>query len=248
MVNDFNLSFSHLLEPNLGTVGDSAEVYTRYRVAGMGIFGQPDIIITDGTDSMTKVGFGEIKTPWVIRPDAIQHFSERLPFDNFGRDYIAPEDSSEPLDYREAKLNLGKAITQLYHDLLSDGLTVGFLATPDHIIYCFIPPNDRTRIEVYMSPVYREERVWNQDMPVERRFTAQVGLATLAWLGKRLYAPPERMPLGLKIFGPSSHKRPLTELQSIGDLQDVFPSNGRIRHITQVFRLQAIDNLPGAAH
>lgn len=79
MVNDFNLSFSHLLEPNLGTVGDSAEVYTRYRVAGMGIFGQPDIIITDGTDSMTKVGFGEIKTPWVIRPDAIQDFSSDSP-------------------------------------------------------------------------------------------------------------------------------------------------------------------------
>lgn len=205
MINDFNLSFYQLFESSLPPLTrQSTEVFTQPRVACMRLLGNPDVIITDGTDSMEKVGCGEIKTPWVLRPDAIQDLFQRIPFDNFGRDYIAPESLFEPFDSREAKVNLGKAITQLYHDLLSDSLTLGFLATTDRIIYCFIPPENRSHLEVFMNPIFRQERMWNQHMPEERRFTAQVGLATLAWLGKRFYATPRLVPDGLKIYGISN--------------------------------------------
>ena len=205
MINDFNLSFYSLLEPGLPQLANqSTEVITHYRVANFGVVGRPDFIITDGSDAMRKVGFGEIKTQWVLRIDAIHRFFQRLPMEDFGRDYIAARfDGDEDANTLEARINVAKAITQLYHDLIRDNLTIGFLATCQRIIYCFIPPSDRTQIQIFVCPIYREERPWRPNMPETLHFTAQVGLATLAWLSKRFYSAPQWHPDNLKVWGNS---------------------------------------------
>jgi hypothetical protein len=203
MVNDFNLSFYSLLEPELPPLASQAtEVFTPYRVASFGVVGRPDIIITDGSDTMRKVGFGEIKTQWVLRTDAIHRFFQLLPMENFGSDYIGAEfEGDQDANTLESRINVAKAITQLYHDLIRDNLTTGFLATCQRIIYCFIPPNDRSQIQVFACPIYREERPWRSNMPETLHFTAQVGLATLAWLSRRFYSAPQWHPNNLKIWG-----------------------------------------------
>lgn len=183
MVNHFHLDFHGALYPCLQQPRENTEVYAN---AGsvVQVRSNPDIVITDGTDNMLKVGLGEVRSPWILTRRSIVHFMSRLPFTHFGEQFVGVEGQTEEILYT------GKAITQLYNNLLTDRLSVGFVATPEAIIYCFIPPDNRTCLQIHYSPIWREI----MDL-VPPRFTPQVGLATLAWFakthfgGKKLMAP-----------------------------------------------------------
>jgi hypothetical protein len=97
---------------------------------------------------------------------------------------------------------MGKAIVQTYSDMITDGRTVGFLATTDRIVYCYIPPENRTHMSIYVNTCYREERGWGpvQFTVAARRWSPQVGLATLAWLARTYYANYQPKPDGLKVW------------------------------------------------
>lgn len=129
---------------------------------------------------MTKVGLGEVKPPWVVIFDPhVTSFMGGLPYDNFGQQFIASQTVPEVT-------MVCRALTQIYSDLLADQVCVGFLATSEHILYCLVPPEDRTTLCVYAQRIFRRERP--QVFSPNLNFTAQVGLATLAWVAKTRYS------------------------------------------------------------
>jgi hypothetical protein len=194
MVNDFNLSFYQLLEPDLPPIPPYTDVITAPTVS-LNVVSKADMVITDGSYEMKKVGLGEIKPPWVVQRGGIVNFMNRLPISHFGVQFIAHFTNKDHKD--PAILNVGKAVTEIYSDLLTDGLSLGFLATIDSLIVCFIPPEDRTCLKVYFHPIYRQERPWEfmPGMP-----TVQVSLMTLAWMGKTQFSGHQKHP-GSRIWG-----------------------------------------------
>ena len=82
--------------------------------------------------------------------------------------------------------------------MITDGLSIGFLATSDTITYCCIPPEDRTCLKICSHRIFRGECPW-ETRP--QQFSVQVGLATLAWIAKRQYSAMHPRPRGLKVWG-----------------------------------------------
>jgi hypothetical protein len=191
MVNHFHLDYHQFLEPGTPPPLPSTQVYS-LPVAALGVISNPDVVITNGQPEMTKVGFGEVKPSWVVTRNKISEFMGRLPFTNFGEQFIAvPGQEQETL-------MVGRALTQIYSDLITDGLSVGFLATTEAVIYCFIPPEDRTCVNIFFHRIYRVERPWEFE---PHRFTVQVGLATLAWIAKTRYSAIYLRPYRPKVWG-----------------------------------------------
>jgi len=202
-VNDFNFSFYRFLEPG----GQLIERFNQVYVFGRNTFGMecsPDIVITDGSQKMTPVGLGEVKTPWFVTSSSCDLFLSELPFHSFGEEFIQalpPAPAGESASVVHQKELLGAALVQLYSDLISAHLSVGFLATTDAIIYCCIPAQDRSRFNLCYCKIERSDRT--QELEVDGTFmcTPQVGLATLAWLAKRVYSERQSKPHGLKRWG-----------------------------------------------
>jgi hypothetical protein len=116
---------------------------------------------------------------------------DRLPFINFGEDFIAPQ-------YQNSKLLLfAQSLAQVYNGMITDGLSIWFLATSDTITYCFIPPEDRTYLKIFSRRICRGDRPWEMG---PQQITVQVGLATLAWIAKRQYSNIYTRPRGLKVW------------------------------------------------
>jgi hypothetical protein len=184
MVNQFDIDFHQFLHPTRPHVNPAVEIYKEI-TAEAGVASNADLMISCGTDYQRTVGLGEVKAPWVVTRTAIQRLMIDLPFVNFGRQFVAraapSDDSTDQVkeEYRQHVL-MGKAITQLYNDMITDGVTVGFLATTERIVYCFIPPSNRKHLSLYVNECYRQETGWGHYTPEARRFTPQVGLATLA--------------------------------------------------------------------
>jgi hypothetical protein len=88
MVNDFNLSYSPYLEPQNPLLTGDVQIYTS-PLAGLRVLSNPDVVITDGTAQMSKVGLGEIKAPWVVTSSAIKRFVTQLPMSHFGEQFVA---------------------------------------------------------------------------------------------------------------------------------------------------------------
>ena len=82
--------------------------------------------------------------------------------------------------------------------MITDGLSIGFLATSDSITYCFIPPENRTCLKIFSQRILRAECPWEMGPQL---FTVQGGLATLAWIAKRQYSNMYPRPEGLKVWG-----------------------------------------------
>jgi hypothetical protein len=205
VVDAFNLDYRRIIERNdRRPLYPHNEVYA-LPVAAINVFSSPDIVITDGSIDMIKVGLGEVKPPWIVRDTITTQFMNRLPIHDFGNQIVANRDQSEEV------LKLCRALTQIYSDLLTDGLSVGFLTTTEFIIYCFIPPEDRTRLHIHLQRIYRAE-LTSESSPQPGRFTAQVGLAALAWLAKTRYRDLYDKPSGLKTWGMS---RPLLDTDCI---------------------------------
>jgi hypothetical protein len=191
MVNHFNLDYYQFLEPGAPPALPSTQVYS-LPVTALGVISNLDVVITNGQPVMTKVGLGEVKPSWVVTRANVSDFMGRLPFTHFGEQFIAvPGQEQETL-------MVGRALTQIYGDMITDGLSIGFLATTDVIIYCLIPPEDRTSVYLYSHRVYREDRPWEID---PTRFTVQVGLATLAWIAKTRYSTLHPRPHRQKVWG-----------------------------------------------
>ena len=180
----------------------AVEIYNEI-TAETGVASYADLMISCGTDCQRTVGLGEVKAPWVVTRNAIQRLMFGLPFTNFGRQFVAravPSDNSTEHvkeEYRKDVL-MGKAITQIYNDMITDGVTVGFLATTKRILYCFIPPSNRKHLSIYVNECYRQETGWGHYTPEARGFTPQVGLAALAWIGRTFYPDLQSKPDGLK--------------------------------------------------
>ena len=97
----------------------------------------------------------------------------RLRIDHFGSQFIAVTGTEDQ------QWNVGKGLTQIYHYLISDGLTLGFLATTDDFIFCQINQMDRKELQIC-------HLIGRADMPrVVAPCTVQAGLATLAWMGQK---------------------------------------------------------------
>ena|SRR5579859_2193363 len=128
-----------------------------------------------------------------------------MPFRNFGGDFIegtpSPRASDDEREDYKAAVRLGSALVQLYSDLLSAKRSLGFLATLQDILYCYIPPEDRTRMNLHWGKVYRADRPFEREVNGTCRLTPQVGLAILAWLAKKFYWKDKDMPHGLTIWG-----------------------------------------------
>jgi hypothetical protein len=203
MVNEFNLDYHQFLHPTRPIVDPLAEVYKPI-TSDTNCSVNADLMITCGTNRQQIVGLGEIKCPWVVTPNAIQRFMVSLPFSDFGGQFIAREPphprSSIPEAREEHRQNarMGKALTQLYNDMINDGRTVGFLATTERIVYCFIPPENRRHLSIYVNTCYRAETGWGPSTSPARRFSPQVGLA--AWLASTFYSAEQPQPPGLKKY------------------------------------------------
>jgi hypothetical protein len=192
VVNCFNYDYYQFLQPGLPGIFPYTEVYA-LPVVALGVRSSPDICITDGSLNMLTVGLGEVKAPWVLTRQALTEFMGRLPIRHFGEQFVAvtrnlPDDS----------VRVGKALTQIYSDLLTEGLSLGFLATTDSIIYCYIPPEDRSRLKISLHRAYRADRAWEFE---PGRFTVQTGLSTLAWLAKTRFSQRRQHPPHLKKWG-----------------------------------------------
>jgi len=186
-VDSFNVEAHYLLDPYEPVISPQIQVIAGSTI-GMGVVSRPDAVICDGTSNETKVGLGEFKPPWVVKTSAIQSFMNRLPFTHFGNQFIAITRREEE------QRNVGKGLTQLYHDLITDHLTLGFLATTDDFIFCQINPLDRTELQVCHLRVERADRP-----SVGALCTVQKGLATLAWLGRKpVFGEDKPEPEGLK--------------------------------------------------
>lgn len=182
MINNFNLDYYQFLHPGAPYPNRETEVYA-YPLSSLGVYSNPDVVITNGQPAMNKVGLGEVKAPWVVIYDPhVRDFMAGLPYHNFGQRFVAAPNVPEVV-------MVCRALTQIYSDILTDRVCVGFLATTDHILYCLVPPEDRTSLYVIGQRIWRRE--WSQYFEPSHNFTAQVGLATLAWLGKTRYSTPQ---------------------------------------------------------
>ena len=186
-VDFFNFDAHHLLDPYEPVISPRIQVIAS-PTAGMGVFGRPDVVICDGTRNEMKVGLGEVKPPWVVRTSAVQAFLNRLRIDHFGSQFIAVTGTEDQ------QWNVGKGLTQIYHDLITDGLTLGFLATTDDFIFCQINQMDRKELQICHL------RIERADMPrVGAPCTVQAGLATLAWMGQKpIFGAPRPKPRDLE--------------------------------------------------
>jgi hypothetical protein len=137
-VNKFNYNVRHILHPHDHAISDATRVIAVPTV-GLGVYSNPDRVICDGSSRELKVGIGEIKAPWVLETAGAMAFVNRLPIEHFGGDFVAVT------PWRDIQRNVGKGLTQLYHDMIMDGMTVGFLATTEVFFFCLINPEDRTR-------------------------------------------------------------------------------------------------------
>ena len=191
IVNYFNHDFYRYLEPDLPLPEPDTQIYARPLVT-FGVTSFPDIVITDGSVDMNEVGLGEIKPPWVVTFASMSNFMGRLPFANFGEEFVAAPDQTDEI------LRFGRTLTQIYSDLLTDRLSLGFLATTEGIVYCYVPAEERTRLNIFLQQIYCVEQAW---MFEPGRFTAQVGLATLAWMAKTFFARKQSRRPKMAIWG-----------------------------------------------
>ena len=172
-------------------ISDSVRVIA-VPTAGLGVFSHPDKVICDGTAYEVKVGFGEVKPPWVMKTIGALTFANRLPFNRFGEDFISNIESED------AQKNVDKGLTQRYSNLLNDGLSLGFLATTEIFFFCCINPEDRGEFQVFPLMVDRIDLPRNG---APSPFTVQMGLATLAWMGRKpIFGEPREMPGGLALW------------------------------------------------
>jgi len=195
-IDKYNYDLQDVLRPGEPAISDSVRVIA-VPTAGLGVFSHPDKVICNGSAYEVKVGFGEVKPPWVMKTIGALTFANRLPFERFGEDFLAIIESED------AQKNVGKGLTQLYSDLLNDGLSLGFLATTEIFFFCCINPEDRGEFQNFPLMVDR------MDIPrngAQSPFTVQMGLATLAWMGRiPIFGEPRPMPRGLALWS----KQPL---------------------------------------
>ena len=190
LVNQFNLDFRPLLDPENPRLHPGTRV-CQPTITPMGVWSRSDIVVTDGSGRMNKVALGEIKTPWVIKKTQYQSFiRDRMPIADFGNSFVASIKSTDD------HYNMGRALTQIYNDLLTDRLSIGFLATTDFFIFCHIPP--QTPKALYIFPL-RINRA-NVPAPGPTPFTVQMGLATLFWRGRTEPRLPKNLPPDLKTW------------------------------------------------
>src|ERR1700685_2286430 len=65
-IDKFNYDLQAVLRPGEVPISDSVRVIA-VPTAGLGVFSHPDKVICDGTAYEVKVGFGEVKPPWVMK-------------------------------------------------------------------------------------------------------------------------------------------------------------------------------------
>jgi hypothetical protein len=188
--NKFNYNVRQILHPHDHAISDATRVIAVPTV-GLGVYSNPDRVICDGSSRELKVGIGEIKAPWVLETAGAMAFVNRLPIEHFGEDFVAVT------PWRDIQRNVGKGLTQLYHDMIMDGMTVGFLATTEVFFFCLINPEDRTDLRVFTLKVHRADVPRSGPLPP---FTVQVGLATLAWMGRVNFSQPKPMPEDLETW------------------------------------------------
>jgi len=140
---------------------------------------------------MNKVALGEVKTPWVIKKSQYQSFiNYRMPIADFGTSFVAT------VKFGDEHYNMGRGLTQIYSDLLTDRLSIGFLATTDFFMFCRIPPENPKSLYIFPLKIERAS------VPMQGRppFTVQMGLATLSWRGRTEPRLPERLPHDIKTW------------------------------------------------
>ena len=190
-VNDFNYDLQHILHAGEPPVSESVRVIAT-PTAGLGVFSHPDQVITDGSAYEKKIGLGEIKPPWVLKTSGALEFANRLPFNHLGSEFLAL------VHHEDAQKNVAKGLVQLYSDLLTDGLSLGFLATTEIFFFCLINPLDRTEFQIFPLLVDRSDRPRNG---APSPFTVQEGLATLAWMGRKgIFSDPKDKPGNLSLW------------------------------------------------
>jgi hypothetical protein len=201
-VNDFNYSYYQFLEPSCPPVEPYNQVYVSARSA-FGLNSNSPFAITDGSHSWKAVGLGAVKTPWDVTRSSIHQFLSRMPYNNFGDDFVAvtplPQACETLRCENEEMVRLGTALVKLYGDLLAAHLSLGFLATPDGIFYCCIP-EDRSRFNIHYCEISWADKTSELEAGETCPFTPQVGLATLAWLAKRFYGRLYKRPRGLQTW------------------------------------------------
>jgi hypothetical protein len=193
-IDKFNYDLQAVLRPGEVPISDSVRVIA-VPTAGLGVFSHPDKVICDGTAYEVKVGFGEVKPPWVMKTTGALTFANRLPFDRFGEDFIANIESED------SQKNVGKGLTQLYSDLLNDGLVSASSLPPKSFSSVALIPRIVESFKFFLVV----DRV---DLPrngAPSPFTVQMGLATLAWMGRKpIFGEPTEMPGGLALWSNQS--------------------------------------------
>ena len=194
-IDKFNYDLQAVLRPGEVPISDCVRVIA-VPTAGLGVFSHPEKVICDRTAHEVKVGFGEVKPAWVMKTSGALTFANRLPFNHFGEDFIANIESED------SQKNVGKGLTQLYSDLLNEAGSLGFLATTETFFFCCINPEDRGEFQIFPLVVDRIDLPRNGAPSL---FTIQMGLATLAWMGRKpIFGEPREMPRGLALWSNQS--------------------------------------------
>ena len=148
LVNQFNSDFRPLIDPANPTISRTTRI-CESAIGAWDIWSNCDVV-TDGTDRMNKVALGEVKTPWVIKKSQYQSFiNYRMPIANFGTGFVAT------VKFGEEHYNMGRGLTQIYSDLLTDRLSIGFLATTDFFMFCRIPPENPKALYIFPLKIER---------------------------------------------------------------------------------------------
>lgn len=190
-INEFNYDVQGIIHAGEPPFDDSVRVIAT-PTAGLGVYSHPDQVITDGSAFEIKVGLGEIKPPWVLKTAGALAFTARLPFNHLGNEFVAL------VNQDDAQKNVAKGLVQLYSDLLTDGLSLGFLATTEVFFFCLINPLDRTEFQIFPLLVDRSDLPRNGALSP---FTVQEGLATFAYMGKKpIFSAPRPRPNGLSLW------------------------------------------------
>ena len=113
-----------------------------------------------------------------------------MPIGDFGHGFVAPIKTTDD------HYNMGRALTRIYNDLLTDRLSIGFLGRTTDFIFYRIPP--QTPKALYIFPL----RIKRANVPAlgPTPFTVQMGPATLFWRGRTEPRLPKNLPSDLKTW------------------------------------------------
>jgi len=190
-INIFNYDLQGVLHVGEPPISDSVRVIVTL-TGSFGVFSHPDQIITDGSAYDIKVGLGEVKPHWVFKTAGALAFVDRLPFDHLRSEFLALIDNEDP------QKNVAKGLVQLYSDLLTDGLSLRFLATTEISLFCCINPLNRTTLQIFPLLIDRSDLPRNGAPSL---FTVEEGLATLAYIGRKpIFSDPRDKPDGLSLW------------------------------------------------